>query len=119
MPRIWVATAAALLLLVACNGDPLNTGSIGSGSSQAPIINTPPQNVTVAVGQTAIFTVSATGTAPLTYQWRRDGNAIAGATQATFTLASAQPTDSGAAFDVQVSNTFGSVTSSDAILTVQ
>jgi hypothetical protein len=113
--RLAVAVSA-MLLVVACNGDPLNASSTGGGAG-APQITTPPQSVTVATGQTATFTVSATGTAPLTYQWNRGGNAIAGATLSSYTLTT-QSTDTGATFNVVVSNSFGSVESSSATLTV-
>ena len=115
MKRLAVA-ASALLLVVACNGDPLNVSS--TGTSQAPEITTPPTNVSVLNGQTATFTVSATGTAPLTYQWRRNGDDIPGATLSSYTLTTTS-TDNGALFDVLVANTFGSVDSSSATLTVQ
>jgi glucose/arabinose dehydrogenase len=86
--------------------------------SQAPGITTQPASRTVAVGQSATFTVAASGTAPLSYQWRRNGGNIAGATAASYTLASAQLADNGAVFDVVVTNGFGSATSNTATLTV-
>ena len=86
--------------------------------SQAPGITTQPANRTVAVGQSATFTVAASGTAPLSYQWRRNGGNISGATAASYTLASAQLADNGAVFDVVVTNSFGSATSNTATLTV-
>jgi glucose/arabinose dehydrogenase len=86
--------------------------------SQAPSITTQPASRTVAVGQPATFTVAASGTAPLSYQWRRNGANISGATAASYTLASAQLADNGAVFDVVVTNGFGSATSNTAALTV-
>jgi hypothetical protein len=50
-------------------------------------ITTQPANVSVPVGATATFTVVATGTAPLSYQWSRGGAAISGATTASYTTA--------------------------------
>ena len=79
--------------------------------SQAPGITTQPASRTVSAGQSATFTVAASGTAPLSYQWRRNGGNIAGATAASYTLASAQLADNGAVFDVVVTNGFGSATS--------
>lgn len=87
-------------------------------SAQPPAISTQPASVSVQVGQTASFSVSATGTAPLTYQWMRNGTAISGASSSTYSLTSAQSSDSGAAFSVAVSNAAGSVTSAAATLTV-
>jgi glucose/arabinose dehydrogenase len=86
--------------------------------SQAPQITTQPASRTVAAGQSATFTVGASGTAPLQYQWRRNGGNIAGATAASYTLPSATPSDNGAVFDVMVTNSFGSATSNTATLTV-
>jgi hypothetical protein len=108
----------AVVLMAACGGDPLNTGT-SSGSSLAPTIVSPPANLTVTAGQAARFMVSASGSAPLSYQWRRDNVEIPGATQSTYTLDSPGPSDNGATFAVRVSNSFGSVTSGTATLTVQ
>ncbi|HEY0512412.1 MAG TPA: PA14 domain-containing protein [Thermoanaerobaculia bacterium] len=86
--------------------------------SPAPAITTQPANRTVTVGQSATFTAAASGTAPLSYQWRRNGVAIPGATAASYTLPSAQAPDNGASFDVGVTNGYGNATSNAAILTV-
>jgi glucose/arabinose dehydrogenase len=83
-----------------------------------PSISTQPQPVTVPVGRSATFTVSASGTAPLTYRWQRDGVDIPAATSSSYTLAGAQQSDDGARFRVIVSNSAGSLTSSAATLTV-
>ncbi|HEY9421917.1 MAG TPA: PA14 domain-containing protein, partial [Thermoanaerobaculia bacterium] len=87
-------------------------------ANQAPNITTQPADRTVSAGQPATFTVSASGTAPLSYQWRRNGANIAGATAASYTLPSASLADNGAVFSVVVSNSFGSDTSDNATLTV-
>lgn len=86
--------------------------------TQSPSIITQPSDQLVSVGGTATFTVRANGVEPLSYQWQRDGVAIAGATSPTLTLTSVAMADSGAAFRAVVSNGFGSVTSASAILTV-
>jgi glucose/arabinose dehydrogenase len=83
-----------------------------------PGILTEPQDATVAPGEPATFTVEANGPGTLSYQWLRNGQPIAGATAASYTLASAQAADSGAVFRVRVTNTGGSVTSDGATLTV-
>src|SRR5438045_1490718 len=83
-----------------------------------PSISTQPASQTVTAGQTATFTVVATGTAPLNYQWRKSGTAISGATAPTYTTPATTSADSGAQFTVVVSNTAGSVTSNTATLTV-
>jgi Immunoglobulin I-set domain len=80
-------------------------------------ITTQPVTLTRNVGASAVFTVAATGTAPLTYQWRKGGVAIAGATSATYSIASTATGDT-ASYSVVVTNVVGSVTSSNATLTV-
>ena len=82
-----------------------------------PSITTQPISLTVPPGNAATFAVVATGTAPLAYQWRKNGTAISGATAATFTIAGAQLADNGA-YTVVVTNTLGSATSSAANLLV-
>jgi hypothetical protein len=82
-----------------------------------PSISVQPAAQSVTVGTTVSFTVAATGTAPLTFQWRLNGAALSGATGSTLTLASPQAADAGA-YTVTVSNGAGSVLSNAATLTV-
>ena len=90
----------------------------GSGvTSTAPAISTQPASQSVAVGQSANFSVSASGTAPLTYQWRRNGTAISGAVGSTYSIVSVTAADA-AGYSATVSNSAGSVTSNTATLTV-
>jgi hypothetical protein len=84
----------------------------------APTITTQPANQTVTVGQTATFSVTATGTVPLSYQWQKNSINISGATASSYTTPATVSGDSGAKFDVIVSNTSGSQTSAMAVLTV-
>ena len=84
----------------------------------APSITAQPASQTIAAGQTATFSVTATGTAPLSYQWQKNGAAIAGATSSSYTTPAETASDSGAQFSVVVSNSAGTVTSNAAILTV-
>src|SRR6202011_1089404 len=84
----------------------------------APTITTQPANQTVTAGQTATFTVAAAGTAPLNYQWRKNGVNIAGAIASSYATPVTTSTDSGATFSVVVSNTAATVTSAGATLTV-
>jgi len=93
-------------------------GRISATAPTVPIIATPPHDLTVAAGAAAHFTVVATGAPPLAYQWRRNGQAIGGATASAYTLAAAKASDDGARFDVVVSNAAGSATSSQATLHV-
>jgi murein DD-endopeptidase MepM/ murein hydrolase activator NlpD len=108
------------LLLVSCGGGGGGAGG-GSGTSTAPTapaIATQPQNVTVNAGQSAKFTVSASGTPSPSYQWTLDRANISGATSASYTIAAATMPQSGGSYAVVVSNSAGSVTSANAALVV-
>lgn len=84
----------------------------------APTITTQPASRSVSLGQTATFSVAATGTAPLNYQWQKNGVDIAGARAPSYTTPPAVAGDNGAAFRCLVSNTAGTAISSNATLTV-
>jgi glucose/arabinose dehydrogenase len=83
----------------------------------APSIATQPSNVTVAAGQAATFSVTASGSAPLQYQWQRNGVNIPNANAASYSFTTTA-NDNGAMFRVIVSNSAGSATSNAATLTV-
>jgi hypothetical protein len=87
------------------------------GSATAPAILAQPFSQSVRSGASVTLSVTASGAAPLTYQWRKDGAAIAGATAATFILPAARPSDAGS-YSVVVSNGTGSVASGAVTLTV-
>jgi HYDIN/CFA65/VesB family protein/centrosomal CEP192-like protein/Ig-like domain-containing protein len=91
----------------------------GTGVPVAPSITTQPASQTVTVGQTATFSVTSSGAAPLSYQWSKNGAAISGATSSAYTTPATTSADSGSQFTVTVSNSNGKVTSSTATLTVQ
>jgi len=93
--------------------------SFSGGGNQPPQIGAQPQDVTVGFGGSATFSVVASGTAPLGYQWRRNGASIPGATGASYTLNNVQAADNGARFSVVVTNQYGSATSREALLTVR
>ncbi len=82
----------------------------------APAITTQPGNQTVSAGQTATLTVAATGTGPLSYQWKR-GSTNVGTDSATLTITTPQSADAGS-YTVTVTNSAGNVVSSAATLTV-
>ena len=88
-----------------------------SPPATAPVINNHPQSGTVVEGQPASLSVTATGTAPITYQWYRDDVLMDGKTSATLSFGSINESDEGT-YHVIVSNGIGSVTSDDAILLV-
>ena len=93
------------------------TSSAAVLSVNAPVsITAQPASLTVNPGSLATFAVTATGTAALAYQWRKDGVAIAGGSSATYSL-TAQATNAGS-YDVVVSNVVNSATSSAAVLSV-
>ncbi len=93
------------------------SGFLNLGPAKAPTITAQPATQAVVPGSSASFTVTATGTQPFTYQWRKDGSALAGATQRTLTLATITPSSAGA-YSVVVANAQGSAASAPANLTI-
>jgi len=83
-----------------------------------PVISAQPANQTVAVGQTATFGVTATGSGTLSYQWKKNGVTVAGGTSAAYTTPAASVSDNGSTFTVTITGGAGSVTSNPATLTV-
>lgn len=92
-------------------------GCVG-GSFSGPKITQQPQDISAFATRTATFALSVEGQNPLTFQWQRDGVDITGATGFTYTTPVLTLADSGAKFSVRVTNEKGSVTSSQATLTV-
>ncbi len=86
-----------------------------SSTGAPPAIDSEPAGDNVEIGASATFTVSASGSEPLGYQWFFDGTAISGATSNSLTIASVQAGDAGT-YWVVVSNPFGSVRSMGAVL---
>lgn len=84
---------------------------------QPPSISSQPANASINVGQSATFSVSVTGTEPFTYQWRRNGVAIPGATASTLTLANVQLSAAGT-YTVSITNAATTVHSNGAELVV-
>jgi hypothetical protein len=114
----WAFVLLAILLVSlnsGCSG--LVTGSTNA-AAVAPSITAQPTGQTVTAGQTATFSVAATGTAPMTYQWKKNGAAITVANSSSYTTPSTSSSDNGAQFSVVVSNSAGNVTSSAAMLTI-
>ena len=82
-----------------------------------PFITAHPANVSIAEGQTATFSVTASGGAPLNYQWQKNGVDIEGANSSTYTMSNATSSDNGE-YTVLVSNSSGTAISNTATLTV-
>src|SRR5260221_4497497 len=73
-----------------------------TASVVAPLITTQPVSRTVAAGQTATFSVAATGTAPLSYKWMKSGTPITGPTSSTYTTPATTTSDNGSQFTAPV-----------------
>ncbi len=93
-------------------------GTSKTVQSTIPTITAQPSNQTVTMGQTATFSVTAAGSATLSYQWQKGTTAIAGATSSSYTTPATATPDNGSQFTVVVSNSAGSVSSNAATLTV-
>ncbi len=89
-----------------------------NAAATKPAITLQPASKTVTVGQAAAFSVTATGTAPMTYEWRKNGTPVSGATSSSYTTPATTTADSGAQYTAVISNAAGSATSSTATLTV-
>lgn len=114
-PLALICFLALSLILAGCGSStPMN----GGGTPTPPTIQSQPSDRTVTAGQTATFSVTATGSVPLSYQWQKGTTAISGATSASYTTPATTLGDSGSAYSVVVSNSVGSVTSGSAKLTV-
>ena len=120
-PRFCLLAASlvafAATLLAGCGGSVATT----TVASQPVAITVEPTNQVIPIGDTATFTVAATGTAPLTYQWSENGIPISGATSATYTTPTIALDSSGStsigSFDVTIRNATSSVTSNAVTLT--
>ena len=110
-----LCSLAVSLILESCGGGGTPPTII---SAAAPSITTQPANRTVTAGQTATFSVTATGTTPLSYQWQQGATPISGATAASYTTPPTTTSESGTQFSVVISNAISNVTSSAATLTV-
>jgi Bacterial Ig domain/Immunoglobulin domain len=97
--------------------NPGDATSHPSTTVTAPTITTQPVSQTVVAGANVTFTVGATGTAPLSYQWQKNSVNISGATSSSLTLAAVTSASSGS-YRAIVSNSAGSATSAAATLTV-
>jgi hypothetical protein len=106
---------ALSLVLWGCLG---TTKQSTSTKATAPGFSTQPANQSVTAGHTATFSMTATGTAPLAYQWQKNSSNINGATLPSYTTPATVSGDNGATFRVMVTNSAGSAMSNPATLTV-
>jgi hypothetical protein len=122
IPNVQAANAGTYTVTIA-NGTLPNATSNGAvltvnPAPVAPSIVMQPQSQTVTAGQSATFSVTASGTAPLSYQWSKNGTAIPGATSSSYTIPNAQAANAGT-YTVTIANgTLPNATSSGAVLTV-
>ena len=125
------ATGNSYAIVAASMGDAgiydvIINGLCGSATSepatlvinQSVSISVPPATQSVCLGAPVSFSVTASGAGPLTYQWRKNGSNIAGATAATYALATVTMDDVGA-YDVRVTGACGNVISNSGNLTVK
>jgi len=118
IPFPWLITVMLVAFTFAGCGGYSSTATVNGNGPVAPYITTPPANQTVTAGQTATFSVAATGTPPLTYRWQKNGADITGATSSSYSTPVTTAADDGEMFRVMVSNAAGNVTSNSAMLTV-
>ncbi len=107
----------AALLTAGCS----TPAGYGSGPAPTPpkdvAITTQPANLAVPIGRPATFTVAATGTAPIYYEWLKNGVPIDGANSSSYTTPNITLADSGSTYQVIVSNLTSSARSSTATVT--
>ncbi len=116
----WTGTTQYLASVTAASTTvsmPLQPVTLTATYYYAPSITTQPAGKSVINGFNATFSVTAGGTAPLAYQWYFNTNAIGGATATNYTISGVTSNDAGG-YTVEVTNLYGSVTSSVAVLAV-
>lgn len=117
---LFILMALIATILAGCGGGGGGDNDGGGGTVTAPVITVHPNAENVAVGETATFTVAATG-GSLSYQWQRLNDPVwtnlTGETSNTLTLAPTEADDAGS-YRVIVSNSAGTATSNPATLTV-
>jgi hypothetical protein len=116
--RTIIALAGAAALAGCAATSSYSNGGTGPTGPVAPSITGQPSNQTVTVGGSATFSVGASGTAPLTYQWQKNNVNISGATSASYTTPPTTAGDNGATFRAMVRNVVTTVSSNPATLTV-
>ena len=110
----WRWTASGIVYVADSANNTIRKGAVSVGP---PVILLQPQSQTLNQGNNVTFRVTATGTAPLSYQWLFNNTTISTATASAYTITNVQPTDGGN-YSVLVTNSGGTVTSSVASLQV-
>ncbi len=106
----WALVTTLCMFAGACNRNAIDPN--------LPAITVQPVNTTAAAGSTATFTVTATGEAPLSYQWFAFAQPIKGATSTSYTTSILAPSDNNSFYFVVVTNSIGSAESNEVLLTV-
>jgi hypothetical protein len=101
----------------ACEPTGVSSSSISLTVNTAPSISAQTNSFSVCSGSQADFSVSATGSNPLSYQWYKNGQSIGGATASTYTISSATDTAAGN-FSCVVSNSCGIATTTSIALSI-
>jgi Immunoglobulin domain len=115
---LFVSVLFTLVVHSGCAGPTGDAPSTSTNANSPPSITIQPANQTVIAGQAATFSVTASGAAPLSYQWQNDGLPVSGAISSTYVIATTTTSESGSRFTVVVSNGAGSTTSATATVTV-
>jgi len=115
----WLVVPLAVLIvcLSACSGGTSSGSNPGPGNDTAPSISSQPMSQAVFLGASATFSVAATGTAPLTYQWQMNSQDV-GTNSSTYSTGPTTAAENNAMIQVIVSNAFGNTPSNTVKLTV-
>jgi hypothetical protein len=117
LDNVQTSDAGAYRVRVSNSAGTVDSDSATLTVQTPPVIVTQPAGVALNTGNTLSLTVAASGSPSPMFQWRKNDAAIAGATNASFSLANAQPADAGS-YSVVVTNVAGSVISAAALVTV-
>jgi hypothetical protein len=98
--------------------DNLYAAGAGTLIPQPVQITTQPASTNLFLGENLVLSAQASGTPPLTYQWYKDGSALANATNATYAVLGVNPSTASTNYYVKISNSAGPVTSTAAAVTV-
>ena len=119
-PVTTLANSGTVYSVIVSNnsGSVFSSGATLSVVAAAPRITTQPASATIYAGNSGTFSVVATGSVPMAYQWSSNGTSIASATNATYTTPVASIANSGTVYSVVITNSAGSATSTNATLNV-